>query len=136
MKLRRLTDYALRVLIYVAEHPGRRCSVPEIAAAHRISEHHLVKIVHQLGRLGYLETSRGRGGGISLPAGPQTVNLGDVIRSLEGDACPVDCTTCVLAPHCSLSGLLSRATAAFYTDLGRQTLADIIRTPAGLEPAR
>ncbi|PMU65024.1 Rrf2 family transcriptional regulator, partial [Pseudomonas sp. GP01-A1] len=91
--LRRLTDYALRVLIYVAEHPGRRCSVPEVAAAHQISEHHLVKIVHQLGQLGYLDTTRGRGGGISLPAGPQTVNLGDVIRSLEGDACPVDCTT-------------------------------------------
>ncbi len=135
MKLRRLTDYALRVLIYVAEHPGRRCSVPEVAAAHRISEHHLVKIVHQLGRLGYLDTTRGRGGGIALPAGPETINLGEVIRSLESDNCPVDCSACVLAKRCTLASLLDRATRAFYADLGRQTLADIITAPAGLQPA-
>ena len=129
MKLRRLTDYALRVLIYVAEHPGRRCSVPEVAAAHQISEHHLVKIVHQLGQRGYLDTTRGRGGGIALPAGPETINIGDVIRSLEGDDCPVDCATCLLADRCRLSGLLIQATAAFYADLGRHTLADIVSAP-------
>jgi Rrf2 family nitric oxide-sensitive transcriptional repressor len=126
MKLRRLTDYALRVLIYVAEHPGRRCSVPEVAAAHQISEHHLVKIVHQLGQLGYLDTTRGRGGGIALPSGPETINIGEVIRSLEGDDCPVDCSSCLLAGRCGLAGLLTRATAAFYADLGRHTLADLV----------
>lgn len=129
MKLRRLTDYALRVLIYVAETPGRRCSVPEIAAAHHISEHHLVKVAHRLGQLGYLVTTRGRGGGLSLSASPASINLGQVVRSLEGDECPVDCSACVLAELCTLSGLLNRATRAFYDDLGRQTLADLIRAP-------
>ena len=128
MKLRRLTDYALRVLIYVAEHPGRRCSVPEVAAVHQISEHHLVKIVHRLGLLGYLDTTRGRGGGIALPAGPEAINLGEVIRSLEGDDCPVDCSTCLLAGRCGLSALLSSATASFYAALGRHTLADLVST--------
>jgi len=130
MKLRRLTDYALRVLIYVAEHPGRRCSVPEIAAAHQISEHHLVKIVHRLGRLGYLATTRGRGGGIDLPAPPETINLGEVVRHLEGDDSPIDCASCMRAPHCRLAGFLRDATDAFYADLARHSLADMIRTPA------
>ncbi|MFD1190960.1 RrF2 family transcriptional regulator [Phenylobacterium conjunctum] len=129
MKLRRLTDYALRVLIYVAETPGRRCSVPEIAAAHSISEHHLVKVAHRLGQLGYLSTARGRGGGLSLSASPEAINLGEVVRKLEGDDCPVDCSSCILARRCTLSGLLNRATQAFYDDLSRQTLADLIRLP-------
>jgi Rrf2 family nitric oxide-sensitive transcriptional repressor len=134
MKLRRLTDYALRLLIYVAEHPGRRCSVPEIAAAHRISEHHLVKIAHRLGRLGYLDTTRGRGGGLALSVAPGDINLAEVVRRLEGDSCPVDCSICMLAPQCGLAGLLDQAIDAFYAELGRRTLADIIRAPVGLDP--
>jgi Rrf2 family nitric oxide-sensitive transcriptional repressor len=130
MKLRRFTDYALRVLIFVAERPGRRCSVPEIAAAHRISEHHLVKIVHRLGRLGYLETTRGRGGGVALTASPESIDVSEVIRTLEGDDCPADCSGCILGPGCALAALLRRSLNAFYADLGRQTLADIIVTPA------
>jgi Rrf2 family nitric oxide-sensitive transcriptional repressor len=129
MKLRRLTDYALRVLIFVAEHPGRRCSVPEIAAAHQISEHHLVKIVHQLGRLGYLDTTRGRGGGVELAAAPETINLGAVVKHFEDDGCPVDCASCLLAPRCGLAGLLAGSMGAFYADLGRHTLADVIHAP-------
>jgi Rrf2 family nitric oxide-sensitive transcriptional repressor len=134
MKLRRLTDYALRVLIYVAERPGRRCSVPEIAAAHRISEHHLVKIAHRLGRLGYLDTTRGRGGGLALGAAPEEINLAELVRRLEGDECPVDCSSCMLAPQCGLAGLLDQAIEAFYAELGRRTLADIIRAPVSPDP--
>lgn len=133
MKLRRHTDYALRVLIYVAERPGRRCSVPEIAAAHEISEHHLVKIVHQLGRLGYLDTTRGRGGGVALRPEPASIDLAQVVRTLEGDERLVDCSGCMLAPHCALASLLRRSMDAFYAELGRQTLADIVRLPAGVE---
>ncbi len=84
MKLLRSTDYALRALIYVAERPGRRCSAPEIADAYGISRHHMVKIVHHLGRLGYLDTTRGRGGGVALNAAPETIDLSKLVRRLEG----------------------------------------------------
>lgn len=130
MKLRRSTDYALRALIYVAERPGRRCSAPEIAAAYGISENHMVKILHQLGRLGYLDTARGRGGGAVLNAAPSSIGLAKLVRSLEGDGCVVDCSACVLAPDCALEGVLRRSLAAFYAELGRRTLADIVRRPA------
>lgn len=129
MKLRRHTDYALRVLIYVAETTERRCSVPEIAAAHRISENHLVKIVHKLGKFGFLDTARGRGGGLSLPAAPETISLADVIRSLEGDDCVVDCSTCILAGRCPLPGPLDQAKNAFYDALRGLTLADLAAQP-------
>ena len=129
MKLLRSTDYALRALIYVAERPERRCSAPEIADAYGISRHHMVKIVHQLGRLGYLDTTRGRGGGVALNAAPGSIDLSKLIRSLEGDGCVVDCSTCVLAADCALEGILRRSLAAFYAELGRRTLADIVRQP-------
>lgn len=127
MKLLRLTDYALRVLIYVAERPGRRCSVPEIAATHRISAHHLVKIVHQLGRLGYLDTVRGRGGGVSLRRPPDQINLGALVRQFEGDDPVVDCNTCILRGNCKLACTLKQSEAAFYARLEEATLADVIR---------
>lgn len=129
MKLKRLTDYALRVLIHIAKRPGRRCTVPEIARAHRISQHHLVKIVHLLGRLGYLETVRGRGGGVTLRPPASGVNLGDLVRSLERDDDLADCAACGLAPQCRLAGVLDCAKEAFYADLSRRTLADVVRPP-------
>lgn len=127
MKLLRITDYALRVLIYVAERPGRRCSVPEIAATHRISAHHLVKIVHQLGRLGYLDTVRGRGGGVSLRTPPDQINLGALVRRFEGDDPVVDCNSCILRGNCKLACTLKRSEEAFYARLEQETLADVIR---------
>jgi Rrf2 family nitric oxide-sensitive transcriptional repressor len=127
MKLLRMTDYALRVLIYVGERPGRRCSVPEIAAAHHISAHHLVKIVHQLGRLGYLDTVRGRGGGVSLQSAPDQINLGALVRHFEGDDPVVDCNNCVLRGNCKLACTLKRSEEAFYARLGEETLAHVIR---------
>lgn len=132
MKLLRMTDYALRVLIFVAERPGRRCSVPEIAEAHGISAHHLVKIVHQLGRQGYLQTVRGRGGGISLGMAPDRINLGLLVRQFEGDDPIVDCESCVLKRHCKLACTLRLAEEAFYARLREETLADVIRGPAQL----
>ncbi len=130
MKLLRMTDYALRVLIYVGERPGRRCTVPEIAAAHRISAHHLVKIVHQLGRLGYLDTARGRGGGVSLQAAPDRINLGALVRQFEGDDPVVDCNSCILRGNCKLASALKQSEEAFYARLSEQTLADVIQSVA------
>ena len=129
MKFLRMTDYALRVLIHVAERPGQRCSVPEIAAAHHISAHHLVKIVHQLGRLGYLDTVRGRGGGVTLRKPPDHINLGVLVRQFEGDVPVVDCRGCIQGAGCKLACALKQAEAAFYARLGQETLADVIAPP-------
>lgn len=135
MRLRRFTDYALRVLIYAAERPGQWLPIPQIAAAHAISENHLVKVVHQLGRLGYLDTRRGRGGGVRLARPPQDIRLGEVVRRVEGDDPMVDCADCVLAVRgCGLDGALQRGLQAFYAALDRQSLQDLcvpVATPGG-----
>jgi Rrf2 family nitric oxide-sensitive transcriptional repressor len=127
MKLRRFTDYALRVLIYAGERPDRRCSIPEIAAAHHISEHHLVKVAHQLGRLGYLETIRGRGGGLRLARPPETISVGEVVRRVEGDEGLVDCAGCILGGGCGLACALADAQRAFHTRLDQCSLRQILR---------
>jgi len=132
MKLTAFTDYSLRVLIYLATDTTRRATIAEIAASFDISENHLVKVVHFLGRQGWIETVRGRGGGILLAMPPERVNVGKVVRDTEGAALPAECFSedggrCVISGSCRLQGVLGEAVKAFYAVLDRHTLEDLSR---------
>lgn len=128
MRLTRFTDFGLRVLLYVGRHGGRVCTMNEIAAHHQISPEHLRKVVHKLARLGYLRSSRGRGGGLLLGREASAMRIGDAILALEEDLNIVDCEAldCKLAPGCSLKGALDRAAGVFILSLNEVTLADLM----------
>ena len=135
MQLTQYTDYALRVLIYVSlQKQQARVTVPEIAEHFQISRNHLIKIVYNLGTLGYLHTTRGKGGGICLQRAPELINLGAVIRDMEVRLDPVDCITqpCPILPQCALRGILHQARDQFLLVLDGYTLADLVRKPTGL----
>src|SRR5690606_4180316 len=83
MRLTTMTDYAIRLLMYVGRHPDRLCTIAEIARAYDISEPHLMKITHRLAQRGWLETIRGKNGGMRLAMAPQDINLGAVVRDTE-----------------------------------------------------
>ena len=131
MQLTRFTDYSLRVLLFVGRQRGRVCTMGEIATYYRISLEHLRKVVHKLARLGYLKSSRGRGGGLVLAREPAAIRLGDVIVAMEEDLSIVDCDAlnCALLPGCSLKTALDRASVAFIAELNRVTLADLLGNP-------
>lgn len=131
MKLTAFTDYSLRVLIYLATQPAERATIAQIAAAYDVSEHHLVKVVHFLGKQGWLANVRGKGGGLELAMPPELVALGDVVRATEGAAVVAECFgasggSCCIAPSCRLRGVLGEALAAFEAVLDRYTLADLV----------
>jgi Rrf2 family transcriptional regulator, nitric oxide-sensitive transcriptional repressor len=137
MKLTAFTDYSLRVLIYLAAEPTRRATIAEIAAAFDISENHLVKVVHFLGKQGWIETVRGKGGGILLATAPEAINVGRVVRDTEGAAVPAECFlpeggTCVITAACRLKNVLAEAVKAFYAVLDGYTLADISKNRQAL----
>lgn len=137
MKLTAFTDYSLRVLIYLAADTTRRATIAEIAQSFGISENHLVKVVHFLGRQGWITTVRGKGGGILLAMAPDQVNVGQVVRDTEGAALPAECFSddgghCVITQSCRLKGVLGEAVGAFYAVLDRYTLADIARNRQAL----
>lgn len=127
MRLSRHTDYALRVLIHLAAHHGRLSSIAEIARAYAISENHLMKVVHMLGRAGFIRTVRGRGGGIALAKAPEEIGIGDVVRHGEPDRKLADCDACLIAPACGLTTIFGEAMGAFLAVLDRYSLADITR---------
>lgn len=132
MRLTRFTDYSLRVLMYLAAEPGRRATIGEIAQAFGVSENHLMKVVHFLGRAGLLANVRGRGGGLALARPPAAINVGAVVRAAEGDAVPAECfdrarNTCGIVRACRLRGVLEEAVDAFHAVLDRYTLADLAR---------
>ena len=129
MQLTRHTDYGLRILIYLALLPdGQLASVDEISQAYDVSRNNLNKIVHKLGKEGYIETKRGKGGGFSLKLAPQDVNIGDVILLLENTMKVVDCDSpkCRILPACRLQGILQEATSSFISTLKGYTLADLL----------
>jgi Rrf2 family nitric oxide-sensitive transcriptional repressor len=131
MKLTTFTDYSLRVLIYLAAAPAKRATIAQIAAAFQVSEHHLVKVVHFLGKQGWLSNLRGKGGGLELGMPPEAILVGRVVRATEGSAQVAECfgegdSDCAIAPNCRLRGVLGEAVAAFYAVLDRYTLADLV----------
>lgn len=127
MQLTRHTDYALRLLLHLADRGGERVSIAEVAAEQDISRTHLMKIASELARAGFIETTRGRGGGIRLARDPGEINLGAVYRVMEGRCGLVDCTGCRLIRSCRLPGVLEQALDAFVEVLDGRTLADAYR---------
>jgi Rrf2 family nitric oxide-sensitive transcriptional repressor len=126
MRLTRYTDYAIRVLLYLGARPGQLCAIGEIAEAYAISQNHLMKLVNDLVNARYLESVRGRAGGVRLARPPDGINIGALIRHTENDVGLVDCGRCVIAPACGVIGVLDEAMEAFFGVLDRYTLADML----------
>jgi len=128
MRLTQFTDYSLRVLMFVGRENGRVCTMGEIAAFYGISKEHLRKIIHRMARLGYLESARGKGGGIRLGRAPDRIQIGELLVAMERDSSIVDCEAlaCTLARGCSLKLALDRASRAFVDSLNCTTLADLL----------
>ncbi|HEY4029113.1 MAG TPA: Rrf2 family transcriptional regulator [Caulobacteraceae bacterium] len=131
MRLTAYTDYSLRVLMYLALHPDRRPTIAEIAGRYGISKAHLMKVVYQLGLKGYVETVRGKGGGLRLAKALDQMTVGEIVRQTEPDMALVTCfddsqPPCVIAPACRLKGKLGEARAAFLKVLDDCTLAEVM----------
>lgn len=135
MRLTFHTDYALRLLMYLTLTPDRLTTVQEVAKTFGISKNHMMKVAHGLGRAGYVETVRGRSGGLRLKPDAGGIRIGDVVRLMEDDWRIVECfdpaeNTCVIAGPCRLKGALKEALAAYLAVLDRYTLADLMANPA------
>lgn len=132
MRLTLHTDYALRVLVHVGRQNGELVTINEIAECYGISKNHLTKVVHQLGRSGYLETVRGKYGGVRLLKRPEDVKLGEFIRETEDDFTLVRCMRCDTPDECRLAegclarDALSSGLSAFFKVLDGYTLADML----------
>lgn len=126
MRLTRYTDYSLRVLIHLALHDDRLCSIAEIARTYDISHNHLMKVVNALARDGFVETVRGRSGGMRLARSADDIRVGEVIRRTEEGFQLADCSGCSLAPACGLTGVLAEAMAAMLSVFDAYTITDLL----------
>ncbi|MFT4057885.1 MAG: Rrf2 family transcriptional regulator [Novosphingobium sp.] len=127
MQLTRYTDYAVRVLLHVGTRDeGNLSSIAEIAETYGISRNHLMKVVQDLGQAGFLETVRGRGGGLRLGRPASEITVGQIVRHTETSFQLVDCGTCIVLPACTLPRAFNEATRAFLEVLDRYTLADAL----------
>lgn len=131
MQLSKFSDYSLRVLIFLAGQPDRLSTIDNISARYGISKDHLRKIVHQLVQSGWVQSKRGRGGGLSLAMSPAEISIGMVVRSTEENLTIVECfnsdtDTCQISGVCRLSGMLEEALQAFLCVLDKYTLDDVV----------
>lgn len=126
MRLTRYSDFAVRVMLYLASHEERLCSIGEIAEAYGISQNHLMKVVSDLAGAGYVHSQRGRGGGIRLARPAAEINIGQMMRHTEGRVDVADCGACAIAPACGMIPPLRDAVEAFFAVLDAFSLADIM----------
>lgn len=139
MRLTVYTDYALRVMMYLAvkHKSGELSTIDDIVAAYKISRAHVAKIVYDLGVNGMILTVRGRMGGIKLACAPEDISIGDIVRSTEKDFAVVEChdahvtVDCAILPVCNLKSGFKRAIDAFLSELDQMTLAASIKSMAG-----
>ncbi len=144
MRLTQWTDYSLRVLMYCAASQGRTLpvTITEIADSHGISRSHLTKVVQELAARGWLETTRGRGGGMRLLIAATDITLGEVVRATETDFAMVECfdpaaNQCRISRQCKLKHVLNQATQSYLATLDAVTLADLVSTSgAGIPELR
>ncbi|MDY0884559.1 RrF2 family transcriptional regulator [Dongia soli] len=137
MRLTLHTDYALRLLMLLALEPDELHTIEEIASRYRISRNHLMKVTQTLASAGFVDSLRGRGGGLRLGKPGGEIILGDVVRATEDGFNLVECfdrksNTCVVAPVCGLRGPLEEATLAFLAALDRYSLADLVANPGSM----
>lgn len=134
MRLTRHTDNALRALIYLALHAERPERIADIARRMGMNEDHVAKVIARLAQLGYVETIRGRVGGVRLARPPETINVGEVVRATEDNLALVECfdpetNQCPIAPACALAPALDEALSAFLGVLDRYTIGDLTARP-------
>jgi Rrf2 family transcriptional regulator, nitric oxide-sensitive transcriptional repressor len=134
MRLTDYTDYSLRVLIYLSVRPSGLSTIQEISDAYGISKNHLMKIVQQLGELGWVETVRGRNGGLRAAERTHLLTIGEVVRKTESDFALVNCFTegqgrrgCVIEPACRLKGVFAAARDAFLAELDKHTVGELAK---------
>lgn len=126
MRLTLYTDYSLRVLIHLALHEKRLCSIGEISRTYGVSHNHLMKVVNALAHAGFAETVRGRAGGIRLARPADEIRVGDVVRRTEEGLQLADCGGCALSPACGLTGVLAEAMRAMMAVFDSYTIADLL----------
>ena len=126
MQLNKFTDYALRILMYIARPRENAYTIAEIAENLQVSQNHLVKIVHFMGKQKWIITTRGKGGGIHLHPQAKKIRLGEIVTILQGDSEIVDCIPCILRPHCGLKSILDHALDRFYESLDQYTLEEVL----------
>ena len=130
------TDYALRLLMLVGLEPYRLVTIEEVADRFQVSKNHLMKVAYQLGQAEYLETVRGRNGGLRLGKTPDQIVIGEVVRTMEPDFAVVECEDptgyCKIAPCCVLRSVMREAVQAFLTKLDEYTLKDLLRPKSRL----
>jgi Rrf2 family nitric oxide-sensitive transcriptional repressor len=139
MRLTSYTDYALRVLLYTGA-AGRTVTISQISQAFDISKEHLRKVVHALSQQGYLSTTQGRNGGITLARAPETINIREVVERMETGLL-VECfdpatNTCAIDGMCGLKHVLKRAQNSFMETLGQYHLSDFLKNQKLLVFAR
>jgi Rrf2 family nitric oxide-sensitive transcriptional repressor len=131
MQLTRFTDYSLRTLIYLGLNQDRLVTISEVSEAYKVSENHLMKIVHKLGQNGYIETLRGKGGGLRIARDLESISVGSVVRDTEETMDLAECfdteiQDCPMLPGCALRAALMAARENFLNTLDTYTIADLI----------
>lgn len=140
MRLTQYSDLGFRLMMYLTMCNNKLVTIQEVSDRFAISKNHLVKISHQLTKVGLVESVRGRNGGVRLALPPEQINLEMVLRATEDDFDLVECfnpalNQCVISGVCKLNALFDEALEAFLGRLRRVSLAELVGNGKEIESA-
>lgn len=131
------SEYGLRAVVWMAQHPGQSQKVREIAEGTRSSPGYLIKVLQALAKVGILSAQRGSSGGFRLECEPADLSVLDVINAID----PVErIHTCPLGfeSHgeclCPMHRRIDDALAAIERSFGQSTIADLLNEPTRSQP--
>lgn len=131
MQLTKFTDYALRILLHIAQPREQLYTIAELAQYLQISQNHLMKIVHFMAKQQWITTIRGKNGGLQINNTVLNLPLGEIVRILQDDPPIINCAEppCILRSACGLKPILDQALSQFYNSLNQYTLAQVLQQP-------
>lgn len=136
IRLNLATDYALRLLLFLALRPEQVVATAEVAEFYRISTDHVAKVAAQLSHAGIVRADRGRKGGLRLARAPERISVGEIVELFEGPVALLECVStddvCVIQPGCRLRRVLTDAGRRLVAELRAVSLAELIESPEPL----
>jgi Rrf2 family transcriptional regulator, iron-sulfur cluster assembly transcription factor len=120
--------YATRIMVFMAQWPGRPLTKTEISEAEAISPGYMQQLMSSLVAAGLVRSYRGNSGGFALARAPETITIGDVLRATEGKCAPAPCSDpddCPRSEKCSTRGFWLRVGTMLDELFDGTTVADL-----------
>jgi len=129
MFISKTSEYALRILTYMALNNSSQLSAQRLFEELSIPKRYLMRLLTDLSKSGFIKSSRGRNGGYVFARPLDTIYFSEIIDSVEGllgfEACVLGNAVCPVDKPCPMHQIWDKPKTSFLETIRTTTLADL-----------